>query len=101
MSEETPQQPETFTIDVDQWRREIRMFAESTEQAIGAIVAEFSADGSARHDVETNRPYSLGSGDSHTSDSNTLENNDSVRSAGSSDRLALLKEQLAQRLSKK
>lgn len=98
MSESTGQKPQCFSIDVDQWRREIRIFAESTEQAIEAIVAEYSDDSKAGG-VESKNETSGHWADEFSNDDS--EKKRSHRGGGSSDRLALLKEQLAQRLSKK
>ena len=42
MSSSENEKPQCLNIDVDQWRREIRMFAESTQSAIEAIVSDLS-----------------------------------------------------------
>jgi len=77
--------PEALNIDVDQWRREIRMFAESTEKAINAIVSDLSSS-TAR----------TGSGKA-----NAGQNSSTARACSESvngERLAELRAQIAKRL---
>ncbi len=77
--------PESLSIDVDQWRREIRMFAESTEKAIDVIVSDLSSS--------TARSGSAGmTGKSSPSQARSASDN------GGSERLAELRAQIAKRL---
>lgn len=42
MNTELPDTPTDLIIDMDQWRRDIQTFAQTTQQALDAIVAELS-----------------------------------------------------------
>jgi hypothetical protein len=87
MSDKSCPRPESLSLDVDQWRREIEMFAQSTEQAIAAIVSDFS---------NHSNSASLGDSNLHVG----TKNDSSVVNDSGQDRLAKLKEQLAKRLTK-
>lgn len=97
MTRPQPEKPAALTIDVDQWRRDIATFADTTKQALDAIAAELSNGCSGniprRSDLRSTGQAPISS----TANNAAMSSRD--RSAGD-DRLARLKDQLAQRISK-
>lgn len=83
MSSPENETPQCLNIDVEQWRREIRMFSESTQKALEAIVSDLSNSCSNAESSAPGRTPLPGRTKADTVDG---------------DRLASLKEQIAQRL---
>lgn len=95
MKYELPEQPTALVIDVDQWRRDIRTFSDTTSQALETIVAQLS------NSCSTGRSSSrLPSSDRLTSEDSNQNSSTTFSASGinSDERLAKLKSQLAQRI---
>ena len=104
MNQQLPEKPTELAIDVEQWRSDIQTFAETTNRAIAAIAAELSNGCSGRRS-ERNITTRAGNPGQGTADKQietkfaapeTFDPNDDP----GNDRLAKLKQQLAQRIAK-
>ena len=96
MNQPAEKKPIKLSLDVEQWKRDIRTFSETTSQALNAIAAELSNECSTGHGT-----YSKTRGSDAGPE--TMGFPTASRVAGSSptdDRLAILKSQLAERISK-
>lgn len=91
MSQIQPDRPTELAIDIDQWKRDIKTFVDTTKQALHAIAAELS------YECSNGYESSFGSGPSHES-LRPIKND--PNDAQESVRLAQLKSQLSQRISK-
>jgi hypothetical protein len=92
MEQQTKPRPYALDLDIDQWRRDVATFANTTGQALEAIISELSASCT----EEGSRINRL------VSDDSTIRgttNNVATESDGD-DRLAKLKSQIAKRLAK-
>ena len=84
--------PAKLEIDAEQWQRDIRTFAETTNQALYAIVSQLSNSCSNSHTLPQRDP----SPPSETTSQSSI----TASQIGDEDRLAKLKSQLAQRIFK-
>jgi hypothetical protein len=103
MNPSTPGQFIKLEIDAEQWQRDIRTFAETTNQALQAIVAQLSNSCSLGHVAASNQnPTRLN--EQCTASITTPESESHSPFAtdpfGDKNRLSELKQQLAQRISK-
>lgn len=96
MHQASPEKPFELTIDVEQWRRDIQTFANTTKRALDAIAAELSIGCNGR----PNSPRSIGNGDTDNRERSMPSLETPAEKNPGEDRLAKLKQQLAQRISK-
>lgn len=91
MNDQTREKPKRLEIHVEQWKRDIQTFADTTSQALNAIAAELSNDCS-----------TVGAGRDTCNDPKDSDSPSASLSGKESEgqRLAKLKSQLAERLSK-
>ena len=105
MNDQTPANPKFLYLDLDQWRQDIRTFANATRQALDAIADELSTQCSVGGSQITGVEGQPAGG--RPQQSPRQRNEMSTRpvtqtsSSGDNDRLAKLKHQLAERLAKK
>ena len=97
MNETTSEQPTALAINVDQWRSDIKTFAETTIQALNAILAQLSNSCAAGIDDDWIQPGTPKNNEQE--DSNSISNF-ATRDVCQEDRLAQLKTELAMRILK-
>ena len=112
MKTENPQQPFKLEIDAEQWQRDIRTFAETTNQALVAIVSQLSNSCSTQPSIHRQAPNAQISWDQFEESTKRPERALSLPSESSlpsplaatensdCDRLSRLKSQLARRISR-
>ena len=86
------EQPAKLEIDAEQWQRDIRTFAETTNQALYAIVSQLSNSCSHSHVPPQH--------DQARQAKHPRESSITASQTGDEDRLSKLKSQLAQRILK-
>ncbi len=95
MNNETHEKVIPLAIDVEQWRRDIQTFADTTGQALEAIIAELSASCSSSATGAT-----LGqSGDANWERTLAFMTDSSTQDCRRDERLANLKSKIANRIS--
>ena len=99
MTHPLPEQPTELKIDVEQWRRDIQTFVETTNRALDAIAGELSNSCSSSFDEPSTKSHGNKGYELLTKAHNEPAFTAGVESSGD-DRLARLKAQLAARISK-
>ena len=109
MTEKNENKIQLIDLDLEQWRRDINTFATATQQALDAIADELSntCNGgqgapvqSTAEKVSTNRKFTRKATTNHESktDQTNSKPADISKTSFGNDRLATIKEKLAQRL---
>ena len=94
MNQPIPKKPTELAIDIDQWKRDIKTFTDTTSQALNAIAAELSNECSKGHGQRAAGTDGFQS-PATSSDELSSSYNDPQRNQ----RLADLKSQLTKRIS--
>lgn len=98
MTTERPEQLVKLEIDAEQWQRDIRTFAETTNQAIHAIVSQLSNSCVAGGRSQIEKSNGLPHYESDPPHESLSHASTTAARMGDGDRLSQLKSQLAQRI---
>lgn len=94
MNQQVPDKPIELSIDVEQWRRDIQTFTDTTSRALNAIAAELSNNCSSGRQPNGGESGSVDSPSAIGFGQHSTRNNES----SGVDRLADLKSRLAERI---
>ncbi|MEM7784669.1 MAG: hypothetical protein AAF939_00245 [Planctomycetota bacterium] len=98
--DQEPEIPVSFEIDIDQWKRDIQIFASTTQEALEGIVSDLSGlcnDRPSNHSPKSNLEMNS---ESSTRFSNENTTPPEATNSVSEDRFSSLKARLAARLEK-